>query len=159
MNKTYRPNAGIVLFRADGKVLLCERIEDFPKRWQFPQGGIDAGETPFQAAIRELREETSVISAKFVAAFPDALLYDFPAEVKRRHPTRHFDGQKQYWHLFFFKGTDDEINLNTKEPEFRSYDWVDIKTAPDLVVEFKKDVYEKIVIVFSDVINEYLKSL
>ena len=159
MNKTYRPNAGIVLFRADGKVLLCERIENYPKRWQFPQGGIDADETPLQAAVRELREETSVTSAKFIAALPDALLYDFPAEVIGRHPTRHFDGQKQYWHLFCFEGEEDEINLNTKEPEFRSYKWVDIKTTPDLVVEFKKDVYKKVTVVFSDIIERYLSPL
>ena len=78
--KKYRPNVGIVVFRSDGKVLLCERVEDYPKRWQFPQGGIDDGETPLQAAVRELREETSVTSVKFVCSLDKSIKYDFPPE-------------------------------------------------------------------------------
>ena len=100
--KRYRRNAGIVLFRHDGKVLLCERIENYPKRWQFPQGGIDAGETPLQAAQRELKEETSVTSVKFIATLPRPIRYDFPEAVKKAHPERRNDGQEQYWHLFLF---------------------------------------------------------
>lgn len=154
--KKYRLNAGIVLFRTDGKVLLCERVENYPKRWQFPQGGIDAGETPLQAAVRELREETSVVSAKFVEALSRPLRYDFPKNIKQRHPERHYDGQEQYWHLFLFEGKDNEINLNTDEPEFRSYEWVDIMTAPEKVVEFKKEIYEIVAKEFSSAIKKHL---
>lgn len=155
--KKYRPNAGIVLFRKDGRVLLCERIENYPKRWQFPQGGIDKDELPLQAAIRELREETSVTSVEFVATLPEVLRYDFPFEVKKVHPERDNDGQEQYWHLFFFTGDDSEINLQTKEPEFRSYAWVDIEKAPDEVVDFKRDIYEVVAREFGLVIKQYLK--
>jgi len=155
--KNYRPNAGIVLFREDGKVLLCERVENYSKRWQFPQGGIDKGETPFQAAVRELREETSVTSAKFVAALPKVLRYDFPDAVKNAHPERHNDGQEQYWHLFLFTGEDSEINLQTAEPEFRSYAWVDIEKAPDKVVEFKREIYQIVAQEFGLIIRQYLK--
>ncbi len=154
--KTYRLNAGVVLFRADGKVLLCERIENYPKRWQFPQGGIDDGETPLQAAVRELREETSVTSAKFVAALAEPLRYDFPPYVKQRHPERHNVGQEQYWHLFFFTGKDSEINLQTLEPEFRSYAWVDLEKAPNSVVDFKKNIYIHVVSEFLPIIKKYL---
>lgn len=155
--KVYRPNAGIVLFRGDGRVLFCERVEDYPKRWQFPQGGIDVGETPLQAAIRELREETSVVSAEFVYALSEPLRYDFPAEIKNRHPERHNDGQEQYWHLFYFTGDDKEINLQTTEPEFRSYAWVDIENTPNEVVEFKKDIYCRVASEFSLIIKKYLR--
>lgn len=156
MNK-YRPNAGIVVFRNDGKVLLCERVENYPKRWQFPQGGIDAEETPLQAAVRELREETSVTSVKFISSLAEPIRYDFPPEVKNRHPERQNDGQEQYWHLFFFYGQEDEINLKTAEPEFRSYQWIDIKDTPKLVVEFKYDVYCTVAKNFSELIKEYLQ--
>ena len=155
--KLYRPNAGIVLFRRDGKVLLCERIENYPKRWQFPQGGIDEGETPLQAAVRELREETSVSSIEFVAALPRPLKYDFPPKVKNMHPERHNIGQEQYWHLFFFTGDEKEINLRTAEPEFRSYAWMDIKEAPELVVEFKQDIYQIVAQEFGVLIEKYIR--
>lgn len=157
--KNYRPNAGIVLFRKDGKVLLCERVENYTKRWQFPQGGIDEGETPIQAAIRELREETSVVSVEFVADLPQPLRYDFPPAIKNRHPERHNDGQEQYWHLFFFTGDDQEINLQTAEPEFRSYAWVDIEKAPDEVVEFKQEIYKIVAREFGLIIQQYLNQI
>ena len=156
--KKYRPNAGIVLFRKDGKVLLCERVENYPKRWQFPQGGIDIGETPLQAAVRELREETSVVSVTFVASLQEPLRYDFPPEVKNRHPERNNDGQEQYWHLFYFTGQDKEINLNTDEAEFRSYEWVDITQVPQKVVDFKQKIYQIVVDKFSKIIQHYLQT-
>ncbi|MBR1605727.1 MAG: RNA pyrophosphohydrolase [Alphaproteobacteria bacterium] len=156
--KKYRPNAGIVLFRKDGKVLLCERVENYPKRWQFPQGGIDKGETPLQAAVRELREETSVVSVTFVASLQEPLRYDFPPEVKNRHPERNNDGQEQYWHLFYFTGQDKEINLNTDEAEFRSYEWVDITQVPQKVVDFKQKIYQIVVDKFSKIIQHYLQT-
>ena len=155
--KVYRPNAAIVLFRKDGKVLLCERIENYPKRWQFPQGGIDEGETSLEAAVRELREETSIVSAKLISAFPEPLRYDFPPEVMKRYPERHNDGQEQHWYLFLFTGDDSEINLKTEEPEFRSYQWVDIEEAPKHVVEFKKEIYEKVTAVFKQIIDQNLR--
>ena len=155
--KLYRPNAGIVLFRKDGKVLLCERIENYPKRWQFPQGGIDEGETPLQAAIRELREETSATSVKFVAALSKPIKYDFPPAVKNKHPERYNVGQEQYWHLFFFTGDDSEINLRTAEPEFRSYMWADIEKAPELVVEFKQEVYQIVAREFGALIKKHIR--
>lgn len=154
----YRRNSGIVVFREDGKVLLCERVEDYPKRWQFPQGGIDQGETPLQAAVRELKEETSVTSVKFICALPEPLRYTFPEVVKAKLAVRGIfdDGQEQYWHLFFFEGEKSEINIQTKVPEFRSYAWVDIEQAPEMVVEFKRHNYETVAQEFHKKIKEYL---
>ena len=153
----YRPNAGIVVFRKkDGKVLLCERIENYSKRWQFPQGGIDEGETPLQAAMRELRKETSIVSVRFVKALNKPLIYDFPQEVVKKHPERKNIGQKQYWHLFLFEGDEREINLKTREPEFRAFRWIDIEDTPNLVVEFKQKVYETVAQEFGKAIRENL---
>lgn len=159
--KTYRLNSGIVVFRRDGKVLLCERVENYPRNLQFPQGGIDEGETPLLAALRELREETSVVSVKPVAALPEAIRYDFPPEVKKKNQVRGIfnDGQEQFWHLFWFYGEDSEINLQTAEPEFKSYCWTDIRLTPDLVVDFKHDVYAKVAAAFAPIISSYISKL
>lgn len=154
----YRRNAGIVVFRSDGKVLLCERLEDYPKRWQFPQGGIDENETPLAAAVRELREETSVVSVKLVCVLSEPLRYVFPEDVKIKLAQRgiYDDGQEQYWHLFFFEGEESEIDIATQHPEFRSFAWVDIEQAPERVVEFKRSNYEIVAQKFAKIIKQYL---
>ena len=102
MKKVFRPNAAAVVFRQDKKVLMCRRI--FPKTdgWQFPQGGIEAGETAQEAALRELKEETSVHSVTAVKTLDYPLRYEFPKEVKAKFRTRGIfnDGQEQYWYEF-----------------------------------------------------------
>ena len=107
MKKVFRPNAAAVVFRQDKKVLMCRRI--FPKTdgWQFPQGGIEAGETAQEAALRELKEETSVHSVTAVKTLDYPLRYEFPEEVKAKFRTRGIfnDGQEQYWSLFYFYRT------------------------------------------------------
>ena len=157
--KKYRLNAGIVLFRNDGKVLLCERMENYPKRWQFPQGGIDEGETALEAATRELKEETSVVSARMVYALSEPLKYNFPPSVLAKNVKKKIFnvGQEQYWFLFYFDGEEKEINLQTEEQEFRSYQWIELSKVVDMVVEFKQEVYKKIVAEFSDVISNYIE--
>lgn len=155
--KKYRLNAGIVVFREDGKVLLCKRLESYEKNWQFPQGGIDKGETAEHAALRELEEETSIVSVKKIAEYPQTIKYDFPDYVKAKNQQRGIfnDGQEQYWFLLFFEGNDNEINLNTHDKEFCDYQWIDIMNTPEMVVEFKYDVYSKIADYFSQKIKEY----
>lgn len=156
--KKYRLNAGIVVFREDGRVLLCKRLGNYEKNWQFPQGGIDKGETAEAAALRELEEETSIVSVKKIAIYPQAIRYDFPDYVKAKNVQRGIfnDGQEQYWFLLFFDGDDSEINLKTSDQEFCDYQWIDIEKTPEMVVDFKRDVYNKIVECFSQAIRDYL---
>lgn len=150
MSYPYRKNVGIVVYNAHKRVLWCER-NDLPEQWQFPQGGIDEGESILEAAGRELKEETSVTSVEPVAFIETPLLYDFPAEIAKKFKKR---GQAMNWVLFRFHGTDDEINLKTPEPEFKNWKWVDIDEALEKIVQFKKDVYQKMVKKFKPYLQE-----
>lgn len=147
----YRQGAGIVLLNAESKVLLCQRL-DFTDQWQFPQGGIEDGETPKDAAKRELFEETSVRSARFVAQAPVSMRYEFPEDIKDKFV---FAGQDIHWFLFYFTGDDTEINLNTDTPEFRSYKWVDIDDSLEKIVFFKKSIYKQMIEYFKPILEDY----
>ena len=147
----YRPNVGIVLFNADGRVWVGHRANtpsDFA--WQFPQGGIDEGETPEAAALRELEEETG-IGAAHVSALGqiDAwLTYDFPPEVAalKRHAKHGWVGQKQRWFAFRFNGSDSDIDLNRHgEVEFDAWRWEKLEGVPPLIISWKRVIYERVV--------------
>lgn len=152
----YRKNAGIVVFNAQKKVLMCQRT-DKPDAWQFPQGGIETNETPLQAALRELKEETSIVSVKHVKTLSYAATYNFPATLgkKLRYGSEIFDGQAVYWSLFFFFGQETEINLQTDEPEFCKFYWADFADACKKVVDFKKDVYKTAYQEFAPLIEQW----
>lgn len=150
MDGLYRQNVGIVLCNNKNLVLWCER-KDLHGQWQFPQGGIEKGETIVEAARRELQEETSVTSVKLVAQIDAPLKYDFPPDVAARFKKK---GQVMCWVLFRFEGSESEINLKTKEPEFRDWMWVDIDETTKKIVEFKKDVYSKMVEYFKPYLTE-----
>lgn len=159
--KKYRKCAGTVLFNDVGKVLVCARIDEKEDAFQFSQGGIEEGETPLDAALRELKEETSITSVKPVYAYPKPLYYDFPKEVKEKLKVfkSSFDGQEIHFFLVYFMGSDFEINLQTDHPEFKSFKWVDIKEPPLLIVEFKRKIYEKVCSEFAPKIIDYLQKL
>lgn len=157
MKKRYRKCAGIVVFNKNKKVLMCARADKESFEWQFPQGGIEKNESIGEAARRELQEETSITSIEQIITFSEPISYDFPDSLLnsfRRKGIYNF-GQEQYWTLFYFKGTDDEINLQTKTPEFKAWEWTEIETAPQKIVDFKKNAYIKMVELIKPYIDNY----
>ncbi len=145
--ENYRPNVGIMIVNQNGQIWMGKRINanDSNYCWQMPQGGIDAGETPIQAAWRELHEETGLdkASVDFFVESSDWLCYTFPSWIKRPP----FIGQCQKWFLFRFTGQDSDFKFDChpEEIEFSAFQWVEPDMAPQMVIPFKKEVYEKII--------------
>ena len=152
----YRPCVGITLFNPEGLVFIGRRrskrtVDPAAQgyEWQMPQGGIDSGEMPRAAALRELREETGVSSVSFLAEVPQWLTYDLPADLSRRSWKGRYRGQKQKWFAFRFEGDEREINIDRPEhglkPEFDAWRWERIERLPALIIPFKRQVYESVV--------------
>lgn len=142
----YRPNVGLALFSAAGHVFMGRRVNGRGAfQWQMPQGGIDDGETPADAAIRELEEETGV-TAKLVDILEetsDWIYYDFPADLRRRLPGPYL-GQRQKWFALRFKGSDSDVRLDRHKPEFDAWRWARLEETPAMIVPFKRSVYEDV---------------
>lgn len=157
----YRPCVGVMLVNGDGKVFVGKRIDtretDGPEGdvWQMPQGGIDEGEELRAAALRELWEETGVLEehVALIAQTREELLYDLPDELLGRLWGGRYRGQRQFWILARFNGSDEDIRLDAHDPaEFREWKWVSPEQLPDLIVPFKKRVYRAVVEEFRDLI-------
>jgi putative (di)nucleoside polyphosphate hydrolase len=146
----YRPNVGVVLFNRAGQVWLGRRAKtDTEHNWQFPQGGVDAGEELYDAALRELREETGVHSVSLLGRTEDWLAYDFPEGWAGSKAMKGWRGQKQVWFALRFEGPDSEVNLNAHPPpEFDAWRWADLAETVDLVVPFKRAAYEQVIAAF-----------
>lgn len=147
----HRPNVGVVLFRPDGRVFYGHRVSDAgPHVWQFPQGGVDEGEDLYDAARRELAEETGVRSTRLLGRTEDWLAYDFPPELQSSKRARGWAGQKQIWFALAFEGQDSEIDLAAhRPPEFDAWRWGSLDEAPDLIVPFKRKTYIEVVRAFA----------
>lgn len=147
--RPYRPCVGIMLFNRDGKVFVGNRIDVAGDHWQMPQGGIDEGETPEQAAWRELREEVGTDQAELLAASAAWLCYDLPEDLSRTVWGGRYRGQSQRWFAFRFTGADRDIDLAAHTAEFEAWRWADIGELCALAIPFKRDVYSRIVAEFA----------
>lgn len=146
-NLPYRPCAGIMLVNNDGKVFVGQRLDSSADAWQMPQGGIDPGEEPEQAAYRELGEETGIAPhlVEVIARSREEHLYDLPADLMGKMWGGKFRGQRQFWFLMRFMGTDADINIETDHQEFRTWRWTPAETLEGLIVPFKRRLYRAVV--------------
>jgi len=145
----YRLGVGAVLFNATGHVLVAQRIDTPGDAWQMPQGGIDAGEDPRETVLRELEEEIGTANAEIIGESEDWLTYDLPKEIRKTIWKGRYRGQKQKWFALRYLGEDADIDLEAhKHPEFSAWKWAELHTIPDLIVPFKKSLYQDIVETF-----------
>jgi putative (di)nucleoside polyphosphate hydrolase len=160
----YRDCVGIAVFNHEGNVFVGRRrVEDDPERsadyeapWQMPQGGIDKGEDPLRAALRELHEETNITGVSLLAEAPEWIYYDLPDEALGKALKGKYRGQRQRWFAFAFTGDESEINVATPgggkfHAEFDAWRWERLSRTPSLIVPFKRDAYEKVVEAFADI--------
>ena len=146
-NLPLRLGVGIILLNDKNKILVGKRIDNHKNNcWQMPQGGINKNEEFVHAAKRELEEETSVKSVKVIKQFDDWLTYELPKHLLGKIWRGKYRGQKQKWFIVRFTGNDSEINLYTKNPEFIEWKWIDCNELPNVIVDFKKHIYEKLLI-------------
>lgn len=143
----YRPCVGVMLVNREGRVFAGQRIDSPSPAWQMPQGGIDDGEKPKEAAYRELWEETGVTKdlVEQVAKTHGWVTYDLPPDLLGKVWGGKYRGQRQKWFLFRFLGTDDQIRIDTDHPEFSRWAWVDVDEMIAGIVPFKRAVYEEVV--------------
>lgn len=144
----YRPCVGVMLFNAAGQVWVGERC-DTPGAWQMPQGGIDDGETPWGAALRELKEEIGTNRVERLAESRDWHQYDLPAGLVAKNWGGRFRGQRQKWFACRFAATDAEIDIATQEREFAAWRWISLAELPGQAVAFKRTIYEALTTEFS----------
>jgi len=145
----YRPCVGITLLDRSGRVFVAKRIDMPSDAWQMPQGGIDRGEDPRAAALRELEEEVGTAKAEIVGEVAEWLDYDLPPELQGRLWSGRYRGQRQKWFAMRFTGRDSDIDIATRHPEFSAWKWTPIETLPDLAISFKRPIYERLVAEFS----------
>lgn len=149
----YRPCVGVMLLNRVGKVWVGRRT-DVEDAWQMPQGGIDAGESPAEAAIRELTEEIGTGNARIIGESREWLAYDLPREIVPKTWGGKYRGQRQKWFALEFLGDDSEIAPeHVRHPEFDAWQWVDAQRLPLLAVTFKRDIYESVVAEFAPLIE------
>jgi putative (di)nucleoside polyphosphate hydrolase len=140
-----RLGVGVVLLNSDNKVFVGKRIDNPINFWQMPQGGVNDNENLLHAAIRELKEETGVKSTKLIKEIDNWLTYELPKNLLGKIWKGKYRGQKQKWFIMRFVGDEEEINIKTKNAEFKEWKWIDINQLLNVVVRFKHDIYKTIV--------------
>jgi putative (di)nucleoside polyphosphate hydrolase len=157
-DRSYRPCVGMMVLNPAGLVFIGRRA-DGPAHaedggaWQMPQGGVDPGEDVYRAALRELREETSIRSVELAAESSDWFCYDVPPDIAATHWKGRYRGQTQKWYALRFTGDDSEIDVlhprGGHEPEFSEWRWEPMHNLPSLVIPFKREVYQRVVAEFA----------
>jgi putative (di)nucleoside polyphosphate hydrolase len=145
MNKSkqlpLRNGVGIILLNSKNKIFVGKRIDNPKNFWQMPQGGVDENEDLLHAAKRELEEETSIKSIKLIKELSEWLEYELPKNLLGKVFKGKYRGQKQKWFIMKFVGTEDEINVKTKNPEFLDWKWIEVSELPSIAVSFKINLY------------------
>jgi len=151
MSLPYRPCAGVMLLNTQGQVFVGQRLDSTLEAWQMPQGGIDDGEDPLAAAIRELGEETGIMPDKIalIAEAPDELTYDLPEDMVGKIWKGKWRGQRQRWFLFRFLGNDEDVDIATDHQEFRAWRWLEPQDLPATIVPFKRALYKQVLAAFA----------
>ena len=139
-----RLGVGIVLLNQKNEVFVGKRIDNPKDSWQMPQGGVNQNENFLQAAKRELEEETGIKSVKLIKELDGWFKYDLPKYLLGKLWKGKYRGQKQKWFVMKFIGKTSEINVNTKNPEFSEWKWIELTNLPNIAVHFKKEIYKKI---------------
>ena len=152
-NLPMRQGVGIIVLNNDNKVFVGKRKDNPIDKWQMPQGGIDVNETPLNAMRRELKEETSIKKIVILKEIESWLEYELPPNLLGKIWKGKYRGQKQKWFIVRFTGNENEINIKTKHPEFIEWKWIDYNILPEVIVDFKKQVYEKLKIELNQFIN------
>ena len=150
-DRLYRRGVGVMLINESRQVWVGRRIDNTDEAWQMPQGGIDKGEEPWPAALRELEEETGILPhlIKQVTCHAQRLRYDLPQEMIPRLWGGKWRGQEQDWFLARFLGDDSDVDIATEHPEFSHWKWIEARHLPDIIVPFKRDLYRRLVHDFS----------
>ena len=143
-NLPLRNGVGIVVLNNENKVFVAKRIDNPKNFWQMPQGGVDKGENYYEAALRELKEETSIISVELIQEIDKKFTYILPDHLIGIIWKGKFKGQTQKWFVMRFIGKESEININTKHPEFLDWKWINLDDLPEIAVNFKLDVYKNV---------------
>jgi putative (di)nucleoside polyphosphate hydrolase len=148
-----RKGVGIVLLNNENKVFVAKRIDNPKNFWQMPQGGVGKSENYYEAALRELKEETSVVSVKLIQEIDKKLTYILPNHLIGIIWKGRFKGQTQKWFVMRFFGDESEINISTKKPEFLDWKWIDLEDLTKIAVNFKLDVYKNLKQEVSKILN------
>ena len=152
-NLPLRIGVGIIVLNIKNQVFVGKRKDNPFDKWQMPQGGVDADEPLLVAMKRELEEETSIKNIEVLKEFNQWLEYELPESLIGKIWKGKYRGQKQKWFIVRFTGKEDEININTKYAEFIEWKWIDMNLLPDLIVHFKKHVYQEVLVELKKYIN------